>query len=366
MLIPAVEGAILQLPVSTFGLTVAAKPDAPFAVRYVNRLTVRALTTQPDSILGVIGYGADRPDFLPAACPFVAAPLTPAIGDAMFEVWTVTTPCRPVQLGPVTGACNDDLVFGAIALDEAGNSTLEAAVEAAYLSIFDFLDATGFAAPIRFWNYLTAINDDDNGLERYRRFNVGRHQAFSARLLQPVPPAASGVGGHHGASVIYFLAGHAPAKAVENPRQVSAYSYPSTYGPRSPSFSRASIHTLLGAPALFISGTASIVGHETRHRGDLHGQIAETIENLRALIGAAEQAAPVPLGDHWAFKVYLHDPAYRDAVNPAIDSAFGPDCQRVFLRGDMCRSELLVEIEAFRHGEIGAAHPRSHDGTKTR
>jgi chorismate lyase / 3-hydroxybenzoate synthase len=366
MPILAAEGAILQLPVSTLDRAIVAKPDVRFAVRYVNRLAVRALTTQPGSILGVVGYGADRPDFLPAACPFVAAPLSPAIGDAVFEIWSATSPCRPVQFGPVTGACNDDLVFGAVALDEAGNSTLEAAVEAAYLGIFDFLDAMGFAAPIRFWNYLTAINDDDNGLERYRRFNVGRHQAFSARLLQPVPPAASGVGGHHGASVIYFLAGHEPAKAVENPRQVSAYSYPSTYGPRSPSFSRASIHALMDAPALFISGTASIVGHETRHRGDLQGQIAETIENLRALIGAAEQAAPAPLGDHWAFKVYLHRPADRDAVNLAIDAVFGPDCQRIFLRGDMCRAELLVEIEAFRHFEIGPTHQRSYDGTKTR
>ena len=356
----------MQLPVSILDRTIAAKPDAPFAVRYVNRLAARALTTQPGLILGVVGYGADRPDFLPAACPFIAAPLSPAIGDAMFEIWTATSPCRPVQFGPVTGACNDELVFGMISLSETGNSTLEAVVESAYLSIFDFLDAMGYAAPIRFWNYLTAINDDDNGLERYRRFNIGRHQAFSARLHQPVPPAASGVGGNHGASVIYFLAAHEPATAVENPRQVSAYAYPSIYGPRSPSFSRASIHTLNGAETLFISGTASIVGHETRHHGDVQGQIAETIENLRALIGAAEQAAPMPLGHHWAFKIYLHDAAYRDAVNPAIDATFGADSQRVFLRGDMCRSELLVEIEAFRHCEIGAAHPRPHDGTKIR
>lgn len=356
----------MQLPVSIPDRTIVAKQDAPFAVRYGNRLAARALTTQPGSILGVVGYGADRPDFLPAACPFVAAPLSPATGDAMFEIWTATSPCRPVQFGPVTGACNEELIFGEISLDEAGSGSLEAAVESAYLSIFDFLDAMGFASPIRFWNYLTAINDDDNGLERYRRFNIGRHQAFSARLHQPVPPAASGVGGIQGRSVVYFLAAHEPATAVENPRQVSAYSYPPIYGPRSPSFSRASIHTLKGAETLFISGTASIVGHETRHRGDVQGQVAETIENLRALIAAAEHAALAPLGDHWAFKVYLHDSTYRDAVTPAIDAAFGADSQRLFLRGDMCRSELLVEIEAFRHCEVGAAHPRPHDGTKIR
>jgi chorismate lyase / 3-hydroxybenzoate synthase len=363
---PAVEGAILQLPVSTLDRTIATEPDVPFAVRYVNRLAARAITIQPGSILGVVGYGADRPDFLPADCPFVAAPLSPAAGNAMFEIWSTTSPCRPVRFGPVTGACNEELVFGAVTLDETGCGSLEAAAEAAYLSVFDFLDAMGFAAPIRFWNYLTAINDDASGLERYRRFNVGRYQAFSARLHQPVPPAASGVGGNHGASVIYFLAAHEQATAVENPRQVSAYSYPPIYGPRSPSFSRASIHTLRGAETLFISGTASIVGHETRHRGDVQGQVAETIENLSALIAAAEHATPLPLGNHWAFKIYLHDPAFRDTVNAAIDAAFGADSQRLYLRGDMCRSELLVEIEAIRQWEIDGVHPRSHDGIKKR
>src|SRR6185437_3381010 len=138
----------------------------------------------------------------------------------------------------------------------------------------------------------------------------------------------------------------------ENPRQVSAYSYPPIYGPRSPSFSRASIHMLNEAETLFVSGTASIVGHKTRHEGDLDGQVAVTIENLRAVIGAAERSASGPLGDHWAFKVYLHDSGYRDTVDRAIEAAFGPGTQRLYLRGDMCRAELLVEIEVFRHFEL--------------
>jgi chorismate lyase/3-hydroxybenzoate synthase len=331
-----------------------AKPDSLFVVRYADAVEAYDVLRRADTIMGVVGFGAGRPDFLPASCPFIASPLAPAAGGAMFEIWDAAAPCRPVTVGPVQGACNGDLAFGAVTIDEAGSSSLEAAVEAAYLGIFDFLDATGFAAPIRIWNYLTAITEDDNGLERYRHFNVGRHQAFIARLRQPLPPAASGVGGHRGASVIYFLAAHEPAHAVENPRQVSAYSYPPIYGPRSPSFSRASIHRLGEAETLFVSGTASIVGHKTRHEGDMDGQIAETIENLLAVIGAGERAASAPLGDHWAFKVYLHDSGYRDIVDRAIQAAFGPGCQRLYLRGDMCRSELLVEIEAFRHFALEA------------
>jgi len=331
-----------------------ARPESLFVVRYADAVEARDLLKQTDAILGVIGFGADRPDFLPSSCPFIASPLAPAAGDAIFEIWGAAAPCRPVTVGSVQGACNGDLAFGGVTIDEQGSTSLEAAVEAAYLDIFDFLDATGFAAPIRFWNYLIGITDDDHGLERYRRFNIGRHQAFMARLRQPLPPAASGVGGHHGASMIYFLAAHEPAQPVENPRQVSAYSYPPIYGPRSPKFSRASIHELRGTRALFVSGTASITGHQTRHIDDLDGQIAETIENLRAVVGASERAAAVQLGDLWAFKVYLHDSRYRDTVDHAIEAEFGPGRQRLYLRGDMCRSELLVEIEVFRHFALGA------------
>lgn len=337
----------MQQPVSNLDGAAAAAPKARLAVRYADPLTARALVSKQAGILGVVGFGAERPGFMPQPCPFIAVPLPPAAGDAMFEIWSVTTPCRPLRFGAVTGACNDDFAFGAVTLDEAGTAPLEATVEAAYLSLFGFLDEAGFAAPLRFWNYLTAITEDENGLERYRRFNIGRHAAFSARLRQPLPPAASAVGGHLGASVIYVLAAHEPARTVENPRQISAYAYPPAYGPRSPSFSRASIHALGASETMFISGTASITGYETRHIGDLHSQIAETIENLRTLSRAA--ARPAPMGEHWAFKIYLRDSLYREPVNRAIKAAFGSLCQCLYLRGELCRAELLVEVEAFRH-----------------
>jgi enamine deaminase RidA (YjgF/YER057c/UK114 family) len=263
----------------------------------------------------------------------------------MYEIWTAALPTCAHQAGLVMGACSDDITFGAVRLDEAGSASLEVAVEAAYLGIFDFLDETGFCAPLRFWNYLTLITADDRGLERYMRFNIGRHRAFSARLRQQVPPAASAVGGYYGQSVIYFLASRAPARVIENPRQVSAYEYPPIYGPTSPSFSRAAIYEQGNTQTLFISGTASIVGHETRHRGDLRGQVAETAENLRALIGASGQTIS---GGHWALKIYLRDAADRATVNPLIDALFGVDSQRLYLRGDICRSGLLIEIEALR------------------
>ena len=315
-------------------------------MHYVDGLGAGALLAGDVPVLGVVGYGGQRPALLPSGCPFVAAPLRPVLGGAMFEIWTTDTPCRPRAVGPVVGTGGDDFIFGAVTLDDTGARPLEAAVEAAYASIFDFIEELGFGAPLRFWNYLTSIVDEDRGMERYRRFNIGRHQAFAKRLRQPLPPAASCVGGLVGASVIYFLAAREPARAIENPRQVAAYHYPPIYGPRSPSFSRASVHKLGDAETMLVSGTASITGHEPRHPGDLPRQIAETFENLRALLGAGTAALAAP-DEQWSLKVYLHDLAARDLVEAAANTRFGPAARRLYLHGALCRPDLLVEIEAF-------------------
>jgi enamine deaminase RidA (YjgF/YER057c/UK114 family) len=329
------------------------RAQAPLKLRYADQSTTYELLVRTDHILGVVGYGTERPDALPPACPFVAAPLLPLYGGPVFEIWTAASPTRPCQIGQIFGACSGELVFGGVQLEEGGGAALEDVVGKAYDEIFNFLEKTGFHEPIRFWNYLTAITEDEQGLERYKRFNIGRHGAFLTRLRQAVPPAASCLGAHEGASMIYFLAARTPARAIENPRQVSAYAYPPVYGPQSPSFSRAGLHAQDGAETLFISGTASIVGHETRHHGDLHGQVAETIENLRALVANSGRNISLVPSEDWALKIYLRDPLYHEAVETALTAAFGAGSQRLYLHADICRSDLLIEIEALQHAAIG-------------
>lgn len=315
---------------------------APLALHYADAARAAALLARPDHVLGVVGYGGEQP----AGPVFLSVPLAPVARAAAFEIWTSATPVRACQIGPVAGACGDEFAFGCIRLAEAGRP-LEDAAEDAYRAIFEFLAGTGFTQPIRFWNYLADICAEQDGLERYRRFNIGRHRAFMDRLEQAVPPAASCLGTHGGGSVIYVLAAREAARAIENPRQMSAYDYPPAYGPRSPSFSRAALHGPAAAPMLFISGTASIVGHETRHHGDLDAQIAETITNLQALTGNAGATGWAGQDERWAFKIYLRAPDYFAKTEAALNAAFGPRSQRLYLHADICRPDLLVEIEAF-------------------
>jgi chorismate lyase/3-hydroxybenzoate synthase len=187
---------------------------------------------------------------------------------------------------------------------------------------------------------LPDIHGQERGLERYQAFCAGRARAFedrygdrySARLC-----ASTAVGSRSGRAVVYFLADVRPGEHVENPRQVSAYSYPSCHGPRSPSFARA---TRVGA-RLLVSGTASIVGHESLHRGDVRAQVDETLDNIEVLRRAAG-----PGSDAASWKAYIRDPADAGAVLERMRRRVGEDADIVALVADICRRELLVEIEA--------------------
>jgi enamine deaminase RidA (YjgF/YER057c/UK114 family) len=147
--------------------------------------------------------------------------------------------------------------------------------------------------------------------------------------------------------VIYFLASRAAPTAIENPRQISAYHYPPQYGPQ-PAFSRASVlHQAAGA-MLFISGTASIVGHQTIHVGDAGAQTRETLANIEALLSEANRvagAASFALGT-LAYKVYVRHATDLGAVEAQLRSAVGSSARVVYLKADICRQDLLVEIEA--------------------
>ncbi len=147
---------------------------------------------------------------------------------------------------------------------------------------------------------------------------------------------------------IYFMAGTLPATHLGNPRQVHAYEYPQDYGPRSPSFARATLSRSETHSQLYIAGTASVVGHTSQHVGLPKEQTLQTIQNLRALIAHAEDVAhrhfTGPQSES-LYKVYVRDAAHLFEVREALRSFPFSSKQVLFLQGELCRKELLVEIE---------------------
>lgn len=304
--------------------------------------------------LGVVGFG-QAPD--PGDCagaPAVHVPLDLLLPHApVFDVCPAGAAVHIECSDGITTASDGRLLFGHVAVDEPAPGGLQAAARQAYAAIFALLGRHDCAFPLRFWNYVPHINRTLDGLERYRHFNVGRQEAFLAagRAAFAGAPAACAIGTQHAPLRVVFLAARDAPLPIENPRQVSAYDYPAQYGPRSPTFSRASL-ALAGKPVLFISGTASIVGHRSLHAGDAAAQTRETFVNLAAVVDAANTKLPQPALalDRLAYTVYVRRPADLAVVRAQFLLAVGAqsDAARraVFLQGDICRGELLVEIEA--------------------
>lgn len=326
-------------------------------------------------VLGVVGF--TKPPMLAGGDVPVTASMTPSLRaiEELCEVWRVAgddevrlvngTAGEPAHAGLVRYRFCEDLLFGSLTLEERafggqggaspqsdrGAAALSQATISAYGAIFEILSRTEHPHLIRVWNYLPEINGEADGDERYRHFNCARRVAFRSvgRPTEISVPAASALGSPPGSPIsIYFLASREPPKMIENPRQTSAYRYPPKFGVHSPSFSRACVLSESAGTNLFVSGTASIVGYETIHHGDVAAQTRETLANIAALLDEANRVVGAPRYslDELKLKVYVRRPQDLDAIERTLCSRVSPSTSIVYLQADVCREDLLVEIEA--------------------
>ena len=326
-------------------------------VDYVDDATPAQLLAQPD-VLVVLGFGDDAPRLDDPR--YLRVPLQPH-GGAPLEVWRAHAPVQHGRDGEIAWACDGQLLFGAIEVDEpaghdgAGDhSGILLAAEHAYRQLVRSISGGEYPHLLRVWNYLDAITLGEGDNERYRQFCVGRARGlgdFDTATL----PAATAIGRCDDARTIqvYWLAGREPGIPVENPRQVSAYRYPRQYGPQAPSFARAMLPPAHSQMPLLLSGTAAVVGHASRHEGELLSQLDETMRNFDALIASARvtnPALPEHFGSGTRLKVYVRDDADLPVVAAALDARFGDRVPRIVLHAAICRRELAIEIDGV-HGE---------------
>jgi chorismate lyase / 3-hydroxybenzoate synthase len=224
----------------------------------------------------------------------------------------------------------------------------------------DFLELTQGWNLYRIWQYVPYINQDTDGLENYKSFCKGRSHAFQTFYgedFEVTLPSASAVGIDDDKFVMYFIAGKQKGFYLENPEQMAAYRYPKQYGPRSPSFARGTLMMQEGKRVGYLSGTASIKGHESVTLGSITDQLYTTVDNLSLVceqmgLGAERQSygnlMPDPIHHDRHFKVYIkhvEDAAGIAALFPNLIGATTSD-HIIYLQSDICRSELELEIEA--------------------
>ncbi len=296
-----------------------------------------------DDVLFAVEFGLDDS---PVPQRRARVRLKPLAGAGLIEVWHATGPISAGFDGPIRYTRDPNYLAGAIEVDEHAHGGIEGAAEFAYGAITSFQSRSQYPHILRMWNYLDAINEGAGDCERYRVFCTGRKRGFGAEGAKQFP-AATAIGHRDGRRVlqIYWLSGRAAGIALENPRQTSAYRYPRVYGPTAPTFSRA-VHLPPGL--LMISGTASIVGHATQHVGDVRRQLGEIFSNLEALMQRAHQhdgSLPAEFSRGTLIKAYVRHAADAAQVERALRERLPPGTPFLVLEGDVCRSDLLVELD---------------------
>ena len=170
-------------------------------------------------------------------------------------------------------------------------------------------------------------------------------------------PAATGIGMDQGGVLIEFVAirpGTARTLPLDNPLQISAHAYSEKIlaggvytDKKTPKFERARYFELFGKKLIFISGTASIRGEKTVGIGDPAEQTKVTIQNISRLyspqmLSRISKNNLQPKYGH--ARVYVKNPHDFPAIKKMFRRYFGR-LPVVYLIADICREELLVEIE---------------------
>jgi enamine deaminase RidA (YjgF/YER057c/UK114 family) len=195
---------------------------------------------------------------------------------------------------------------------------------------------------LRQWNYVERIIDTDSLGQRYQQFNDARSHFYAQCFWQNGYPAATGIGTQKGGLSIDIDAyAEIYTKAIDNPLQIAAHRYSenvleSGKQPQqtTPKFERARIID----NTLYISGTAAIRGEETI-ANNAKEQTQITIENILALVQQTDKTKLDYL------RVYIKNKTDFTTVKNTVSQLL-PNIETLFVEADICRANLLVEIEA--------------------
>lgn len=231
--------------------------------------------------------------------------------------------------------------------------------EKAFETLSDVLEKAGFSLEniVRQWNYLENILGFDEKEQRYQAFNDVRSHYYGSVFENNGYPAATGIGMNRGGVIIEFVAVKGEeviTSPVDNPEQISAHSYSEKVlvgeeclAKTTPKFERARYFCYGGKKQIFISGTASITGENTVGVGDPVLQTEVTIQNIQRLYSGEvlRKLADEKLEPKYGHaRVYVKNRKDFHAIRRTFKKHFG-NLPVVYIIADICRDNLLVEIE---------------------
>ncbi|MBR3884006.1 MAG: PTS cellobiose transporter subunit IIC [Bacteroidaceae bacterium] len=200
----------------------------------------------------------------------------------------------------------------------------------------------------RQWNYICDITEEQNGVQNYQEFNDARSLFYSKAEWTNGYPAATGIGQSKGGIMVEVFAanGEGVNIPIDNPMQIAAHNYSQNVlagnnsGKSTPKFERARLFN----ENIYISGTAAIKGEDSICSNDSVIQTATTMEIMDCLVSPANIAVKVKDSVYSALRIYVKQENDIKAIKEFMEQNY-PAPQKIYLQCDICRSELLVEIE---------------------
>ena len=251
-----------------------------------------------------------------------------------------------------------ELMTGGIVPRFDGGTTFEQSKDI-FEGIAKMLGSNGFKPSdiYRQWNYIPGITVLNDGSQNYQEFNDARSIFYGCDNWGNGYPAATGIGTSAGGVVVEICAikgEKCPNLPIDNPLQIAAHNYSQQVldgkiiaqlnERTTPKFERA---RLLGDTVL-ISGTAAIKGECSNYSTDAVEQAAETMEIMDRL--TSKENIPVENnGSRYdLLRVYVKRENDIPAVCEYMQSHY-PAAMKHYLVADVCRPELLIEIEGVAH-----------------
>lgn len=247
-----------------------------------------------------------------------------------------------------------ELMTGGIVPRFDGGSTFEQSTDI-FEGIAKMLQSNGFKPSdiYRQWNYIPGITVLNDGSQNYQEFNDARSIFYGADNWTGGYPAATGIGTSAGGVVVEICAikGEECANLpIDNPLQIAAHNYSQQVldgkvieqlsERTTPKFERA---RLLGE-TVFISGTAAIKGECSNYSTDAVEQAAETMEIMDRLTSKENIPVENSGSQYDLLRVYVKRENDIPAVCDYMQKHY-PAAMKHYLVADVCRPELLIEIE---------------------
>lgn len=271
------------------------------------------------------------------------------------------------------------------------------------------LNGMGFDHIFRQWNYIGQIveiqEEDHKNLQNYQVFNEIRSEYYQRKRNHDTYPAATGIGMQAEGIAIDFVAVSNIGKEVNGPMrspiQKNAFDYaqeclvgdglsrrpssqPLEKNPylenkgkhpmnpiaaqignlpgkkQPPLFERGRYFTGNGNTLMMVSGTASIRGEETIAKGNALAQLENTVEFIHELVYHMVETIgsfyPDPHGKmpHIVYdraRLYVKKGWHTATLSEKFRTSYPGKCICTVVEADVCRDDLLIEIEADLHLE---------------